>query len=57
VNPTAAAQAGDDRCAVSVRTGQNTYPPVAGLPELRKLAAQWMNDSYQCQFNLRIPWW
>ncbi|HVV68255.1 MAG TPA: aminotransferase class I/II-fold pyridoxal phosphate-dependent enzyme [Gammaproteobacteria bacterium] len=31
--------------------GKIFYPPVAGLPELKQLAAQWMNDSYQCQYK------
>ena len=35
----------------ALEQGKTLYPPVAGLPELKKLAAQWMNDSYHCQFE------
>lgn len=27
------------------------YPPVAGLPELRKAACQWVNENYRCSYN------
>lgn len=35
----------------ALEQGKTLYPPVAGLPELKQLAAQWMNDSYQCQYK------
>lgn len=35
----------------ALEQGKTLYPPVAGLPELKQLAVQWMNDSYQCQFK------
>lgn len=28
------------------------YPPVAGIPELRQVAAAWMNSEYRCDFTV-----
>ncbi len=31
--------------------GKTGYPPVAGVPELRRMAAQWMNSVHDTQFS------
>jgi aspartate aminotransferase len=35
----------------AMEKGHTAYPPVAGLPELRTLAASWMNAKYGCSFT------
>ncbi|MFT3742100.1 MAG: aminotransferase class I/II-fold pyridoxal phosphate-dependent enzyme [Gammaproteobacteria bacterium] len=35
----------------AMQQGQTLYPPVAGLPELRTQAAQWMNERYGAAFD------
>lgn len=34
----------------ALQEGKTLYPPVAGVPKLRELAAQWMNTHYQASF-------
>lgn len=35
----------------ALRQNKTLYPPVAGIPELRTLAAAWMNKSYGAEFK------
>lgn len=35
----------------ALERGEVFYPPVAGLPELKRLAAQWINAHYHCQYK------
>ena len=35
----------------ALQQGKTLYPPVAGIPELRQAASQWMNHEYQCNFS------
>ncbi len=35
----------------ALKQGKTLYPPVAGLPELKVLASQWLNSSYDCHFQ------
>lgn len=35
----------------ALRENKTLYPPVAGIPELRKLAAHWMNNKYRTHFK------
>lgn len=37
--------------ADALSQGKILYPPVAGIPELRSLAAEWMNKAYDCRFQ------
>ncbi len=36
----------------AIQTEPILYPPVAGLPELRKEAAKWMNRRYRCNYSV-----
>ena len=36
----------------SMRAGKTHYQPIAGIPELRKESADWMNKTYQSNFGL-----
>lgn len=35
----------------ALEQGHTLYPPVAGIPKLRSLASQWMNEFYNCSFE------
>lgn len=35
----------------AIKTEPILYPPVAGLPELRRISADWMNQKYNCRYN------
>lgn len=35
----------------ALEQGQTLYPPVSGIPELRHLASEWMNEVYGCSFK------
>lgn len=35
----------------TVKAGMSPYPPVAGIPDLRKAACGWMNGAYQTNFQ------
>jgi aspartate aminotransferase len=35
----------------ALQEGKTLYPPVAGIPELRELAANWMNQHYGSEFK------
>lgn len=35
----------------ALKAGKTFYPPVSGIPELRLLASEWMNNAYACQFQ------
>lgn len=35
----------------ALEQGKTLYPPVAGIPNLRQLATEWMNRSYSCQYQ------
>ncbi len=35
----------------AMRDGKTLYPPVAGIPELRKAASEWMNKVHSSQFT------
>ncbi|STY28247.1 aspartate aminotransferase [Legionella wadsworthii] len=35
----------------ALEKGHTLYPPVAGIPKLRSLASQWMNEFYYCSFE------
>lgn len=37
----------------ALEDGQTHYPPVAGLPELRREAVLWMNNTYKTHFNIK----
>ncbi|HHT0592408.1 TPA: pyridoxal phosphate-dependent aminotransferase [Legionella anisa] len=37
--------------AHALEQGHTLYPPVAGIPELRLLASEWMNEVYGCSFQ------
>lgn len=40
-----------DAALQALQQGKTLYPPVAGIPELRQAASQWMNREYHCNFN------
>ena len=35
----------------ALEQGHTLYPPVSGVPELRHLASEWMNEMYGCSFK------
>lgn len=35
----------------ALEQGHTLYPPVSGIPELRLLASEWMNEVYGCSFQ------
>ncbi|AMP88903.1 pyridoxal phosphate-dependent aminotransferase [Legionella pneumophila] len=35
----------------AMEQGHTLYPPIMGIPELRKLSCEWMNRSYNCSFQ------
>lgn len=37
----------------AIKENKTKYPPVAGLPELRKIAAEWMNNLYGTSYDLK----
>ncbi|MBI2484441.1 pyridoxal phosphate-dependent aminotransferase [Candidatus Uhrbacteria bacterium] len=37
----------------AMREGKTHYPPVTGIPELRKAAAEWMNSTYDTAYEPR----
>lgn len=40
-----------DAALQALKQGKTLYPPVAGIPELKQAASQWMNHEYQCNFT------
>lgn len=40
-----------DGAIAAIRHGKTFYPPVAGFPELKLLAAQWLNQHYGCNYT------
>lgn len=35
----------------ALEQGHTLYPPVSGVPELRRVASEWMNKSYGCSYK------
>lgn len=40
-----------DAAIAAMRAGKTLYPPVAGIPELRQAACEWMNRTYQTAYT------
>lgn len=36
----------------ALKAGKTGYPPVAGIPELRQIASEWINLKYRCNFSV-----